>query len=362
MKRTLLLTVALVVTLCCVAYAADYFPMGQAADSTLYPVVDGKAIGNVLTIYPGDMAAAGANWALFFNKAVDPSTGVQKIDPFDGQLAYNRNWKAYVPNANGTQGIRQVPVVVQSVTLEKIIPVRKSAGGSETTPWVKGSNVVVKLDGSWVVSQTEYPGKVSDLIMGEWPLLYEVDGVEFRLTVRYSTDMRVADVAGGAASKIHVSVYHWFVNSHRVAFSSTSISSLTSLNERIAAFRQLPFGTNEVMAITFCAQKKLGTFINGYGSSALQNWVPGFIFWANSGNRASAVNQLTAAEAYIDSVSSKYGWYTNAIYASNNDTPAPIPGDGEAIVDNSTCPAASILINDVWAVMSNASVKTLIEK
>ena len=170
MRKALLLTAALVAVMSTVAFAADFFPMGQAADSTLYPAVDGRGV--VLTIYPGDKASAGANWALFFNKVVNPNTGMQAIDPFDGQPAYSRNWLYYVPNANGTVGVRQVPVVVQSVTLEKIIPIRKSASGSgDSGPWIMGKNTVTKLDGTQWVTQTEYPGKVSDLIMGEWPLL-----------------------------------------------------------------------------------------------------------------------------------------------------------------------------------------------
>ena len=191
-----------------------------------------------------------------------------------------------------------------------------------------------------------------------------MDGTEYRLTVRYSTAIKVADTVGGAPAKIHVAVYHWFVNSHVVAFESTSggIVSLTSLNARIAAFRNLPFGTNEVVAVTFNAAKGLARYINGYGAPSLPVWTPGFIWYANAKNRSAAVNQLTAAEAYVDGVSVRDGWYHNALYASNNETPCPIPGEGEAIVDNATCPAASILINDIWAVMSNAGVKTLITK
>jgi hypothetical protein len=360
MKKALLLTAALIAVLSTVAFAADYYPMGMADNSTLYPAIGG--VGQILTIYPGDKASAGANWALFFKPVVDPNTGVQATDPFDGQPAYARNWLYYVPNANGTSGVRQVPVLIQSVTLEKIIPIRKTADTGN--PWLPGlgKNTRVLLDGTSIVTQTEYPGKVSDLIMGEWPLLYEVDGVEYRLTVRYSTDIRVADTVGGVAGKIHVAVYHWYVNSHVVTMSGGLIVSLDSLNARIAAFRQLPFGTNEVVAVTFNAKKGINNFIGGYGVAGTLNWVPGFIYWANARNRSAAVNQLTNAEAYIDTVSLRDGWYHNALYASNNETPCPIPGEGEAIVDNSTCPAASILINDVWAVMSNTGVKTLIEK
>lgn len=331
-------------------------PPGPQPTNILYPVLGGK--GLVFTLYPGDKNDAGADWPRFFSPKVDPNTGQPVVDPFDGQPAYTRNWDYYVPNANGSD-VRQVPVVVQSVTLEKIIPVRKSAG--DTTPWPT-TGFVQKLDGTQIVTQTEYPGKISDLICGEWPLLYEVDGTEFRLTIRYSTDIRVADKVGGAPSKIHAVVYHWYVDSHEVEMVNGKIVSLTSLNERLAAFRHLPFSTNEVVAVTFNAQKKLNTFINGFGSMALQNWVPGFIYLANSGNRSAALNKLTAAEAYIDSVSARNGWYSSAIYAFNNDTPCPTPGDGEAIVENSTRPAASMLINDLWAVLASPDVKTLIEK
>lgn len=335
------------------------YPDGMYDDSTLYPVVDGKAIGNVLTIYPGDKPSAGADWQQYFSPKVDPSTGQQEIDQIDGQLSYMRNWYHFVPNANGSKGIRQVPVKLQSVTLEKIIPVRKSA--SSGTPWIMGKNTQTLFDGKLVVSQTEYPGKISDLIQGEWPLLYEVDGTEFRLTVRYSTDILVQDSCR-PASKIHIITYHWFVNSHRVTVTNGLVTGLKSINERISAFRRLPFSTNEVVAMTFCANKGLANFIIGYGIPNTVLWNPGFIYWANTKNRSLALNQLTAGENYVDGVSSTDGWYHSAIYAINNDTPCPLPGDGEAIVENSTCPAASMLINDIWAVMNNIDVKLLLEK
>jgi len=252
---------------------------------------------------------------------VDLQTGLPVVDPFTGMQKMNRTWSNYM-YFYGKTGAGATHF--QSVKLEKIHPERKVACGAG---WNTAPNTVLQQ------------GK--DEIMLLWPLLYEVDGTEFRLTITYSTDNRIAypsPYPANTASRIHVEVYKWIVVSNTWA----------AFQARLDFFAKLPAGVCETFAVTPLAYTKIGWFVNGFGSTAFGTYVPGIQFYIPS-QPVQAAQRFSALEEYIDSICAVQ---CSGLYASglNVGTPSAKPGDGEAILDNPTVPAASVLLNDLWAV------------
>jgi len=269
------------------------------------PLANG--IAQVLAIDPG------------FKPVYDLVTGQPVIDAFTGQQKLQRTWTNYMYFA------KQGKVVhLQSVKLEKIIPERKVACGA-----------------GWVTSPVTVLQQDKDQIMLLWPLLYEVDGVEFRLSVTYTTDERLAYPApfpANVSSRIHLEVYKWTVVSN----------TWDAFQARLDYFARTPAGICETFVVTPLSYAKIGWFINGFGSGA--TFVPGIKFYLGaSPNPVAAAGRFAALEEYLDSVcvTSCGGLYASGINAG---TPAALPPDGEAILDNPTVPADSLLLNDLWAV------------
>jgi hypothetical protein len=261
-----------------------------------------------------------------YSSVFDPITGQPVIDPLTGLQQLKRTWTNYMYFA-GRPGHT---VQVQSVTLQKIIPQRKVACGAG---WTTEPTIVQQI------------GK--DAINLSWPLLYEVDGTEIRLQVVYATDDRVAyppSFGPNMASRSHTETYSWIVVSNTWA----------AFMERLNFFAKLPAGTCETFAVTPVSYLKINQFINGYGAG--QNFQPGILQLIQMNQTVAAAAKFGALEAYMDSVCTTTcgGLYTTGLNAG---TPDP---KGEAILDNPTVPADSLLINDLWAV--GKALNVLIDK
>jgi len=279
------------------------------ASVNMAPVVAG--IAQVLTIDPG------------FSPVYDLGTGQAVIDPFTGQQKMARTWNNYMYWAGKGKVVQ-----FQSVKLEKILPERKVACGA-----------------NWPTAPTTVLQQGKDGIMLSWPLLYEVNGVEFRLTVIYNTTERLAypsPFAPNVASRSHTEVYRWFVVSN----------TWEAFNARLNYFARTPAGTCESFAVTPLAFAKIGWFINGWGMRGYPGYVPGILDYLSMqpAKPVAAANRFADLEAYIDSVcvDTCAGLYVTGINAG---TPSADPSNGgQAILDNPTVPAASLILNDLWAV------------
>jgi len=308
MKKFVLLTVALLVL------GSSAFAI-QIRTTTVFPVV------NCLPQFV-DIAPATA-------PQFDLTTGLPIVDPVTGLQKTLRTWINYMWFAQPAQGSRVVHL--QSVMLEKIHPERKVACGAA---WNTAKNTVFQQG-------------IQD-VQTVWPLLYEVDGTEIRLTITYNTDVRIGydPVVYGpnAPSRSHTEVYSWIVDSHEFAANPLAF---TSLNERLCAFSRMPAGICEVMAITPLTIQQINTYIYGFGSSALGNFQLGIIQYLALGNKVGAARRFSDLENYIDSICStacEGGLYTAG---ANAGTPNP---NAQFVLDNTTVPAASVLLNDLWAV------------
>jgi len=281
------------------------------------PIAGG--IAQTITIVPGVKPVS------------DAVTGQPVIDPLTGLQAQARTWANYMYFTRDGRATH-----LQSVMLEKIHPERKVCCGAG---WITDPNEVLQI------------GK--DDVNLVWPLLYEVDGTIFKLTVTYTTDLKLsypASVVGSQAnpaSRSHVEVYEWTVVNN----------SWTALFARLDYFSILPAGTCETFAVTPLAKAKFLTFINGYGQTFFGNYLPGIAQYLalTPANKVAAAGQFAALEAYVDSVCGTTcgGLYTTGLNAG---TPAAKSPDGEFILDNPTVPAASVLLNDIWAVGKTLNV------
>ena len=265
----------------------------------------------------------------------DPITGQPVIDPLTGLQAVKRTWTNYMYFASVAGGSRATHL--QAIMIEKIIPERK----------------VVCAE--WLTAQHTVFQQGIDDVQTNWPLLYEVDGTEIRLTVTYTTDVRVAypspPFPTNVASRVHVEVYKWIVDSHEFTPAlpgNPAALSLTSFNARVGFFSLLPAGTCETFAITSASVTKILTFIYGYGWPTLGNFIPGIANYMamTPPNKVLAAQRFADLEAYIDSVCVAE---CDALYLDGPNAGTPDP-NAEAILDNPTVPAASLLLNDLWAV------------
>jgi hypothetical protein len=297
MKRITLIAIALLI-----ATASSVCAI-QVSSAYVAPVIGG--IAQVVDLDP-----------IGYAPQFDPITGQPIIDPLTGLQLMKRTWANYEYFA----GVPGRTIQLQSVSLQKIIPARKVACGACWT----GDPITVQQLGI-------------DAVNLKWPLLYEVNGVEIRLTVTYNTSDRVAyppSFGPNIASRSHVEVYSWFVKSDTWA----------AFAERLGFFTKLPAGTCETFAVSPVAYMKIQQFINGYGAG--QNFQPGILQLISMGKPIPAAARFSDLETYMDSVcvTTCSGLYATGVNAGTPDPKA------ETILDNCTVPADSILINDLWAV------------
>jgi hypothetical protein len=313
MRKTLLVAIALLV----IAIPAVAAPMVISTTQVL-PVIAG--IPQVVDMNPATVPV------------FDPITGQPVIDPLTGLQAVKRTWTSYMFFAP------RLVTHLQAITVEKIVPERKVACGAA---WITAAHTVTQQG--------------IDDVQTIWPLLYEVDGTEIRLTVTYTTDVRVGypspPFPTNVASRVHVEVYKWIVNSHIFTPAlpgNPSALVLTSFNARLRFFSLLPAGTCETFAVTPAAVERILTFIYGYGCPCYGNFIPGIADYLamTPPNKVLAAQRFADLEAYIDSICVTE---CDALYLQGPNAGTPDP-NAQAILDNPTVPAASLLLNDLWAV------------
>jgi hypothetical protein len=276
----------------------------------------------------------------------DPITGQPVIDPLTGRQAVKRTWTNYMYFATPAGGSRVTHL--QAITVEKIVPERKVACGAD-----------------WPTEKFTVLQQGIEDVQTKWPLLYEVDGTEIRLTVTYTTDVRVGypspPFPTNVASRVHVETYSWFVDSDDFTPAlpgNPAALSLTSFNARVRFFSLLPAGICETFAITPASVDKILTFIYGYGSPSLGDFIPGIADYLalTPPSKVGAAQRFADLEAYIDSVCMTR---CDALYLEGLNAGTPDPR-AESILDNPVVPAASLLLNDLWAV--GKAMDVLIDK
>lgn len=310
MRKVMLVALALV------AFAAPAFAGTNTFDmGALKPIVGGIAQTFVLDCSPVPV------FDINGNAVIDPFTGTQ-------QLACT--WTKYMRWAR--DGFK---VVLQGITLEKIHPFRKAACDFswpiETVYNPITGQTVVRQKGSDKnpANPNELLYLLWDGIQTQWPLLYEVDGTKFVLTVVYTTPNNVAiDQSGGKPGKQHTDIYTWTV----------VWNTAQDVLARIAYFSRVPGSVCEVFAIPPLVVTKILQYLNGFGNPALGTFQPGIFALAQAGKLGEAYALLGALESYID----QQGCID--ICAAGQGSPF-----AQGIVNNSTMPVASLLLNDLWA-------------
>jgi len=321
MRKVMLFAIALLVIAVPAMAGLNTYLAGDATNPTptqnapLKPIIAG--IAQQFVLQPGVVGVVDING----NIVIDPFTGMQ-------QQAFT--WATYMRWARG--GFK---CVLQGVTLQKIHPFRKAACDFS---WPV-EPVYNPITGQTVVTQkgsTKNPANPNeqlyllwDGIQTVWPLLYEVDGTLFELTVVYTTPNDVhTDQSGGKPGKQHTDIYRWPV----------VWNSQADILARISYFANVPGSVCEVFAIPPLVVIKLLQYLNGYGNPALGTYVPGIFALFAAGRTSEAYALLGALESFID----QQGCID--ICSLGQGSPFAM-----GIVNNSTMPVASLLLNDLWA-------------
>jgi len=256
-------------------------------------------------------------------------------DALTGKQMTTRTWTNYmfgIQNGN----VSSAQVQLQGIKLEKIIPIRKVACGQTIEGWPIAKHTILEQG--------------IDDVMTKWPLLYEVNGVRFRLTVIYGSTVRFGypGYPSSANSRSHVEQYVWDVVWNAADFSE--------FYARLNYFKLIPAGVCETFAVTPKAIDGIEAYMRGWGRDPADvNYIPGVFDLLGTNDVVGAAARLEALMGYIDSICAPdctAGWYMSGINAGKPDPNA------QAILDNPTVPAASLLINDLWAAGQNRGLLT----
>lgn len=146
-----------------------------------------------------------------------------------------------------------------------------------------------------------------------WPLLYEVPGTLFNLTIDYTTPTAQEFAGEQAAGTVHRDVWTWRV-----------VPRVDNLSHLLEVFRNLPFGTS---LVPLASDETLYSTLQGYLMQALSSYT--------SGDFAGMTNSLTSFE-------------NSVVPAEIASPPAyPVPtGAGTGIAISSSNPAAYDLLMD----------------
>ena len=216
MTRTVLLLV-----LCIVLVAAP--AMGARVTST--PVLHNM---EVFQAYPGGSlprfadGALNACWQGYFDNLLGPDNitavpGILCIDP-------GPNWAYFIAAALVTE---PVPYTIKSTTFTKATPEFVQCGVD-----AQGNAIFP----AHIVNQQGTPN-----IRKWWPLMYEVPGTTFTLTILYGTPTLFDDDGPGPNPPAWAHVEQWVWTVH---------ADLESLAFLMEVFHELPFGRDEVPLIS----------------------------------------------------------------------------------------------------------------
>jgi len=180
---------------------------------------------------------AGAPQSLVLNPGTEPlkdSAGKIVVDPETGKAVLKTTWKNYMFWGNSTSTI----ATYQWATLVKVHPARKSA-----------------CDVEWCLDPLQQNGPEG--INLSWPLVYEVDGTTWTLTVAYWTNKPVR--TDGPTGSIPLSRYHQEVWSWKVVR-----NNWLDLSEAVTLFRKMAVGKCEISMISSASiADKIDWYVNG---------------------------------------------------------------------------------------------------
>lgn len=284
-------------------------------DGALKPIMGGTA--QLFVLDPTPIPVFDING----NVVIDRDTGLQ-------QKYFS--WARYMRWARAGH-----KTVLQGITLQKVHPFRKAACDFS---WPV-EPVYNATTGQTVVTQrgsTKNPSNPNeqlyqlwDGIQTVWPLLYEVDGTVFELTVVYSTPNDVhTDQTGGKPGKQHTDVYQW-----PVVWNSPAEIAL-----RIDYFARIPGSVCEVFAIPPPVVTRILQYWQGFGSPLLGNYSPGMFSLVTAGRISEAYVLLASLEDYIEQ--------QGCMDICEGGPGSPF---AQGIVNNPSMPVASLLLNDIWA-------------
>lgn len=177
----------------------------------------------VFQAYPGSSAVAATTGAPanvgfrgYLGLGVDPITAVPGVLSIDSGI----NWANFVGAASGP--LPQVPAnwFIKNVVLTKQTPVIGQC--ADVFPSIR-----VNQQGSANIRRW-------------WPLMYEVPGTTFTLTVLYGTTTPYVDSPQNPiGAYVHTEVWTWQVD-----------ATLQSMMDELALFHELPFGLDEVPLVS----------------------------------------------------------------------------------------------------------------
>jgi len=304
--------------------------MGACAWAPVSPAPAGWKVGDPIPMVPKVIKPIVGGVAQVLDIAPDTiplvdGAGKPVYDPLTGKQKVKRTWTNYMWGiCNGN--VQPSQVILQGIKLQKYHPIRKSACDPE---WNQAEN--------WLLEQG------IEVVAVKWPLLYEVHGVRFILTITYNTTVKFGYPGyNGSNSKSHTEQYEWDV----IWNAKTVASDFPEFRQRLNYFKIMPAGVCEWLAVTPRAIDGIEMYLNGFGvSPADTNWIDGvFQLWA-AGNMVGAQIRLEALMGYIGGI------------CGPCPTTAPDPVT-EFIIDNATMPVASLLVNDLWAAGANAGILT----
>lgn len=183
----------------------------------------------VFQAYPGTSAARLTDGALdnCWQGYLGNAEGDDTIGAVPGILCIDPGCMAWCNYVAAAQGTAPVPYTIKTTTFTKATPAFVQCGVDATgTP----------IFPAHIVNQQGTPN-----IRTWWPLMYEVPGTTFTLTILYGTPGLFDDDGPGPNPPAWAHVEQWVW---------TVVSDLESLSNLLTLFHELPFGKDEVPLIS----------------------------------------------------------------------------------------------------------------
>jgi hypothetical protein len=204
-----------------VAGAVVLATSAQAARVAVNPITHPNM--TVYQAYPGNSGGTNLSFRGYNGLGTDVIAAVPGVLSIES----GGNWANYIGAAYaGIPYIGDAPTAAQAYSIKNIV-LRKT-----TPPYVQCSDVFPVKN---------IPQQGSQNIRTWWPLMYEVPGTQWTLTILYGTKLPYDDdgAGGNPAGYVHTEVWTWTVD-----------ATLASLRDLLVLFHELPFGLDEVPLIS----------------------------------------------------------------------------------------------------------------
>jgi len=263
--------------------------------------------------------AAGAPLSLVLNPGTaDLKDGAGKVvvDPETGKAVQQTTWKNFMAWGSSATTI----ATYQWATLVKVHPPRKSA-----------------CDVEWCPDPVQQNGPEG--INLSWPLVYEVDGTTWTLTVAYWTNKPVRTNAADtsmAPSRYHTEVWSWKVVRN----------TWGDMTEAVGLFRKMAVGKCELSMISSASiADKIAWYIDG-NAAPVAPLAPilGIKALITGGFHTEARARFGALESYVASLCG-----TGCATSVGECCKEPAASVVE-IVNTCDAPVVNTLVNIIWAI------------